>query len=386
MKWPLASDTWDDRELEAINKVIASGRFTMGPFVQKFEREFSEFFQCEDAVMVNSGSSANLLMLTLLKEKYKLSGDIIVPAVSWSTTFFPVHQNRFKLNFVDVDINTLNIDTSKIEKAITKDTCAIFAVNLLGNPCSFAHLIDIANKYDLVLIEDNCESLGAFSAETKKFTGTIGKLGSFSFFFSHHLQTMEGGMIVCHDREDAEYLRSLRAHGWIRDLPENNSLFPKTGNSFKDSFTFVTPGYCVRPLEMSGAVGSVQLSKWPDMRRKRIENAMYFKKEFSKVRGVRIQEEIGSSTWFGFSLILEGHLENKREIVVRKFEEFGIDCRPIVAGNFMKNPVVKYLNYIDNADYPAADYIHTNGLFLGNDVTDLRQNIDLVKGIIEGIK
>ena len=384
MTYSLASDTWGKEEIQAIQKVIQSGRYTMGPSVKQYEKEFSDYFGCVDAVMVNSGSSANLLAIALLSVKYGLKGDIIVPAVSWSTTFFPVHQYGFKLNFVDIDRDTLNIDVNKIEKAITPNTSAIFAVNLLGNSNDFNKLKQICDKHKLVLIEDNCESLGA--KFENKHTGTIGQLGTFSFFFSHHLQTMEGGMIAVQNKDDADFLRSLRAHGWIRDLPNENNIYNKTGDNFKDSFTFVTPGYCVRPLEMSGAIGSVQLKKWPDMREKRLKNAQYFKERFKDLKGVRIQKEIGESSWFGFSIVLEGHLEGKREQVIKILTENKVETRPIVAGNFMKNPVIEYINYIDNYDYENADYIHNNGFFIGNDITDLKNNLDNVYNLIKGIK
>ena len=335
--------------------------------------------------MVNSGSTANLLMLATLKLKYKLGGDIIVPAVSWSTTFFPLQQYGFRLNFVDIDKDTLNIDPGKIEKAITKDTCAIFAVNLLGNSCEYDKINEIAEKHNLMLLEDNCESLGAIS-DTDIYNGTVGHMGSFSFFFSHHLQTMEGGMIACQHKEDADFIRSLRAHGWCRDLPEDNKIYKKTGDNFKDSFTFVTPGYSVRPLEMSGAIGSVQLQKWPSMREQRVKNAEYFLNKFKDLPDVQTQREIGNSSWFGFSMIFNGNLSGKRDKIVEKFVENGIECRPIVAGNFMKNPVIDYLDYIDNKNYMVADYIHDNGLFIGNDVRDLKENIDIVYNIIKDMK
>jgi CDP-6-deoxy-D-xylo-4-hexulose-3-dehydrase len=383
MTYALANDSWGEEEIEAIQKVIKSGRYTMGPFVKQYEKEFSDYFGCSDAVMVNSGSSANLLAIALLSVKYGLVGDIIVPAVSWSTTFFPLHQYGFKLNFVDIDKDTLNIDVNKIEKAITPNTSAIFAVNLLGNPNDFNKLKQICDKHKLILIEDNCESLGA--KFENKHTGTIGKLGTFSFFFSHHLQTMEGGMIAVQNKDDADFLRSLRAHGWVRDLPNENTIYNKTGDNFKDSFTFVTPGYCVRPLEMSGAIGSAQLKKWPSMREKRLKNAQYFKERFKDLKGIRIQKEIGESSWFGFSIVLEGYLEGRRDQIIKILTENKVETRPIVAGNFMKNPVIKYINYIDNYDYENADYIHSNGFFIGNDITDLKNNIDNVYNLIKGI-
>ena len=345
MKYPLACDTWNHKELYAIQEVIKSGRYTMGPHVKKFEQEFAKYFRCTDAVMVNSGSTANLLMIALLKLKYKRGGNIIVPAVSWSTTFFPLQQYGFKLNFVDVDRETLNIDPIKVKEAINDDTCAIFAVNLLGNSCDYYSLYHIAREHNLILLEDNCESLGA-KTYNYEFCGTFGQLGSFSFFFSHHLQTMEGGMIACRDKDDADYLRSLRAHGWCRDLPDDNKIYKKTGDKFKDSFTFVTPGYSVRPLEMSGAIGSVQLKKEQEMRTGRIRNANYFQHKFVEMPGIQIQKEIGESSWFGFSILLVDEHEGKRDQLVKKLTENGVECRPIVAGNFMSNPVIDYLDYI----------------------------------------
>ena len=384
MKYPLACDTWDQKELDAIQEVIKSGRYTMGPHVKKFEQEFADYFRCKDAVMVNSGSTANLLMIALLKLKYKRGGNIIVPAVSWSTTFFPLQQYGFKLNFVDVDRETLNIDPIKVKEAINDDTCAIFAVNLLGNSCDYYSLYHIAREHNLILLEDNCESLGA-KTYNYEFCGTFGQLGSFSFFFSHHLQTMEGGMIACRDKDDADYLRSLRAHGWCRDLPDDNKIYKKTGDKFKDSFTFVTPGYSVRPLEMSGAIGSVQLKKEQEMRTGRIRNANYFQHKFVEMPGIQIQKEIGESSWFGFSILLVDEHEGKRDQLVKKLTENGVECRPIVAGNFMSNPVIDYLDYYNNS-CPNADYIHNNGLFIGNDIRDLKENIDEVYNIIKELE
>ena len=382
MKYPLAYDTWDNQEIEAIQEVIKKGRYTMGSQVKKFEKEFCDYFHCTHTVMVNSGSTANLLILGTLAEKYKLRGNIIVPTVSWSTTYFPLHQYGFVMNFVDIDKDTLNIDCSKIEDSINSETCAIFAVNLLGNSCDYVALKKIADKHSLMLIEDNCESLGSIT-NTDEYCGTVGEFGSFSFFFSHHLQTMEGGMIACKNKDDADFIRSMRAHGWCRDLEDDNSIYQKTGNAFHDSFTFITPGYSVRPLEMSGAIGSVQLKKWPTMRKGRLENADYFVEKFKDLP-VTIQKEIGCSSWFSFSIILEDKLANCRDIIITALIAKGVECRPIVAGNFMKNPVIDthQLKYIANGDYKNTEKIDKDGFFIGNNTKDLKENIDLVYNTI----
>ena len=383
--YPLAFSTWDDKEIEAIQSVIETDMYTMGKHVKQFEQEFAEKFGSPHAIMVNSGSSANLLMLSLLKWKYKLKGDIIVPVVGWATTYFPVTQNGFRLNFVDVDPNTWNIDVTKIRDAITPETCAIMPVNLLGNSCDYTEIKKICEEHDLKLIEDNCESMGAMY--NGKHTGTIGLAGSFSFFFSHHIQTMEGGMVLCQDKDDADYMRSLRAHGWVRDLPADSHLYKKTGNAFDDNFIFATPGYNVRPLEMSGAIGSEQLKKWPQIEATRINNAKHFVDLFRDKPFLRIQQIVGESSWFTFGIVLDGELKGRRAEIVKALDEAGIQNRPLASRNFLKQPVMRELDYIASGEMTAADDIHDNGFFVGNGSKDIRDELDqLYTTIVKFVK
>jgi hypothetical protein len=186
--------------------------------------------------------------------------EVIVPAVSWSTTYYPLYQYGLKIKFVDIDLETLNYDLSQLSQAISSKTKAIVAVNLLGNPNDFSQIKKIIGGRDITLIEDNCESLGA-EFEGKK-AGTFGLMGTFSTFFSHHISTMEGGLIVTNDEELYHILLSLRAHGWTRNLPKENHVCGTKGDDpFEESFRFVLPGYNVRPLEMSGALGIEQVKK-----------------------------------------------------------------------------------------------------------------------------
>ena len=384
MEYSLASDTWNQKEVSAIHRVIDSGRYTMGKEVRKYEEEFANFFGSKHAIMTNSGSSANLLMLATLylhpKFKKVDNPNVIVPTVSWSTTYFPVQQYGFQLKFVDVDVETFNIDTNSVANSIDENTVAVFAVNLLGNPCELQKLKDICEAKNIVLLEDNCESLGAL--EQNKQAGTFGTMGSFSFFFSHHLQTMEGGMVVTDDDDLVDYLRSIRAHGWVRDLQDNSSLYTKTGDNFEDSFRFVLPGYCVRPLEMSGAIGQEQLKKWPDMFERRRKNASIAKELFADLPYIKLQKEHDTSSWFGFGFVVTGDLGNKRAKVLQRLNENGVETRPIVAGNFLRNPVIKHINYIAG-DCTNADTLHDKGFFIGNDIRDLESNLIEVKKIIE---
>lgn len=372
---PLATSTWDKEEYSALQDVIESGRFTMGRKVSEFEKAFANHFGVKHAVMVNSGSSANLLAIAALcvtnKDKFRIGANIVVPAVSWATTYYPVSQYGMTLRFVDVDAKSLCIDVDSVINAIDENTAAVFAVNLLGQPAELPRLKEICDKYGVLLIEDNCESMGAIVSG--KSCGTWGILGTFSSFFSHHISTMEGGVVVTDDEALYDVLRSLRAHGWTRELDKTNHVKNKSGNSWDDLFSFVLPGYNLRPLEMEGALGLEQLKKLPQIVDSRMQNGIAFTREFSNIPGVRIQSGTGSSSWFGFSLVLEDHLSGLREELVSELESLGVETRPIVSGNFLRQPVMSYLPHDVVGELRVADQLHDDGLFFGNhhyDITD----------------
>jgi CDP-4-dehydro-6-deoxyglucose reductase, E1 len=381
-KYKLADDTWDELEIKAIEDVIATNRYTMGTKVKEFEVEFAKFVGSKYAVMSNSGSSANLLAIASLiySQRLKPGDEVIVPAVSWSTTYYPVSQYGLKLVFVDIDIETLNISLEKIEAAISKKTKAIFAVNLLGNPNDFEKLVNICKKHNLILIEDNCESLGA--VYSKKQAGTFGILGTFSSFYSHHISTMEGGITVTDDKNLYDLMLSLRAHGWTRNLDDKSTIYNKNQNEFYESFNFILPGYNLRPLEFEGAIGLVQIQKIPRIINQRRINATNFIKQISKFNEIMTQKEIGQSSWFGFSIVLKGSLEGKRDSLVKFLSKNGVEVRPIVAGNFVKNPVISYLNHRIADSLSNADYIHENGFFVGNHSVDNLEQIKLLENLL----
>jgi len=383
-RYELASSTWAESEIQAMQNVIQSGKFTMGERVREFEMQFAAHVGSKYAVMVNSGSSANLVLLNALKyhSKFKLApeDEIIVPAVSWSTTYYPVTQSGFVLKFVDIDRRTLNIDVSQIEAAITPKTKAIFAVNLLGNPVNWEILNQIAARHNLILLEDNCESLGGIFQG--KSLGTFGLGGTFSTFFSHHMSTMEGGLVCTDDEELMQIMKSLRAHGWTRDLPSQNHVFDKTGAAWDDHFRFVLPGFNLRPLEIEAAIGLEQLKKLNSFVSVRRANANLFSDLMSEFTNIDTQTELGESSWFGFSMVLTGKLSGKRESLVELLTESGIESRPIVAGNFTRNPVISHLPHTIHGDLSAADEIHENGLFLGNHHYDLSEEFGLLKQVL----
>jgi CDP-4-dehydro-6-deoxyglucose reductase, E1 len=371
VKFPLATNTWGDEEHAAMQRVIRSGMYTMGQNVLEFEHDFAKFIGSKHCVMVNSGSSANLLIIAALfytknpKIKLHRGDEIIVPAVSWSTTYYPLYQYGLKIKFVDIDLHTLNYDLEQLALAVTDKTRAIMAVNLLGNPNDFDCINAIIAGRRIVLVEDNCESLGA--TFNSKQAGTFGVLGSYSSFFSHHISTMEGGLIVTDDDELHHILLSLRAHGWTRNLPKINHVCSvKSDDPFEESFRFVLPGYNVRPLELEGAIGIEQLKRVPLIIEERRKNAALFQAAMGNHPDLIIQREIGSSSWFGFSLVIRRGSKLTRKALSSRLNELGFECRPIVAGNFAKNEVVKYFDSEIHGELVNANYVDQHGLFVGN--------------------
>lgn len=386
MHYELASSSWDNKELEAIQAVIKTDNYTMGDCVKQFEIDFAKFTQNKYCVMVNSGSSANLLAIAALfykKEKPLKRGDeVIVPAVSWATTYYPLYQYGLKLKFVDVDLETLNFNIEELRKAVTDKTRLIFAVNLLGNPNDFDEINNIIKGKNIYLLEDNCESLGGLYKN--KQLGSIGLMGTYSTFFSHHMATMEGGLIGTDDEELYHLLLSLRSHGWTRHLPKENKLCVKSDFSFDESFRFILPGYNVRPIEMMGAIGIEQLKKLPDFLKYRRKNAEYFQKLFKDDSRFIIQREIETSSWFGFSFIIKDK-NLKREDIIKKLTKANIDTRPIVAGNFARKEVVKWFDYEIFGGLKNADAIDKYGFFVGNHQFDIQDKLDYLYDIMHGL-
>ena len=378
--YPLATSTWDNKELQAIQSVIDSDNYTMGNSVKQFEKDFTKFINRKYCVMVGSGSAANLIATAALfytkNPLLKRGDEVIVPAVSWSTTYFPLQQYGLRLKFVDIDLFTLNYDLGALESAITEKTKMIMVVNVLGNPNNF-DVIDIFIKdKNIFILEDNCESMGA--EYNGRQTGTFGIMGTFSTFFSHHMATMEGGFVTTDDEELYHILLSLREHGWTRNLPEENCVSNKSNDWFEESFRFVLPGYNVRPVEMSGAIGIEQLKKLPSFIKQRRENAKLFVELFKDNPDFIIQKNIDNSSWFGFSLIIKPSSNLKRKDVINKLQENKIDCRPIITGNFTKNEVMRFFDYEIHQDLVNADYLDKHGFFVGNSQVNLKEELNLL--------
>jgi CDP-6-deoxy-D-xylo-4-hexulose-3-dehydrase len=302
----------------------------MGKRVLAYEEAFARYIGTKYAVACNSGSSANLLMVAAYTLKFG-KGTAIVPSVSWSTSYSPFQQYGWKLVFLDVDRETLNYRPVDLWRAVEKyEDPVVLAVNLLGNPNDFN-----AFPRKVHVLEDNCESLGAEYDGRK--TGSFGLMASHSTFFSHHICTMEGGVVTTNDKDLYQMLLSLRSHGWTRGLPNSNG-----------PFEFIYPGYNVRPTEIQAAIGLEQLKKLPRFIDARRDNAKSFP--------FKTQKETGKSSWFGFAV-------------------FGADCdrvkgfaetRPVVSGNFTRQEVIKHYDYEIMGSLENADYIHDHACFIGN--------------------
>ncbi|MDQ7091447.1 MAG: DegT/DnrJ/EryC1/StrS family aminotransferase [Methylococcales bacterium] len=379
MSYELAHSTFGEEEKKAMHDVIESDLFSMGKNVKAFEQQFAEFFGKKYAVMVNSGSSANLIAVAALfhrKENALKAGDeVIVPCVSWATTFYPLHQYGLKLKFVDIDLTTLNYDIDELKKAVTPETKMIVTVSVLGNPCYFDEIEALCQQHDLILFDDNCESMGA--KYNGRYTGTSGLVNTFSTFFSHHISTMEGGLVVTDDYEVYCLAKSLRNHGWTRDQDEGSPIYEKKDDDFFEAYRFILPGYNVRPNELQGALGLTQIKKLPGFIEQRRKNAAYFVEKFKEDDRFIIQREVGESSWFSFTMIMAKNADITRKQVFAALDQHEIKYRIITGGNFLEHDVIKYINHqVTKSD--NASYAHNNGFFIGNAPVDLTHHIDLL--------
>ncbi|MBT3514601.1 MAG: DegT/DnrJ/EryC1/StrS family aminotransferase [Nitrospina sp.] len=385
MFYPLSSNTWGEEEVAVFQEVLKKGRFTMGESVKKFESAFADKIGIKNALMVSSGSMANLVGLAALFYKknnpLKRGDEVIVPSISWATTYYPLQQYGLKLKFLDVEIDTLNIDVSRLEEALTSKTRMVVAVSILGNPCALNILRKFCDRNGLYLFEDNCESMGATLDD--KPCGTFGDIATFSTFFSHHISTMEGGIIVTKDEEIYHLAKSLRAHGWTRDIPSGTSIYEKGDDDFYEAYRFILPGYNARPLELSGALGIEQLKKLDSLLDIRRQNARLFVDLFADDERFIIQKENGSSSWFSFTIVLNPKISIKRSKVIHALRDAKIEFRIITGGCFLRHDVIRYFDYETVGNIVNANIIHDRGFFVGNHPMNLEPQIKKLKDVLD---
>jgi len=377
----LMEDSFGEDEFKAVMDCLRSGQYTQGKLVEEFEQKFAQWNNSKYAVMVNSGSSANLLMAFMLKHKFGLQdGDeVIVPCVTWPTTMYPLIQYNLVPVLCEVD-KGFNLDPDSLNRMISPKTKAVFLVHLLGQPAKIEEIKRICEKNNLLLIEDCCESLGAVYKGKK--VGNFGKMGSFSFYFGHHMTTIEGGMIVTDDEEVYDLLKSARSHGWVRGSHRQH-LYPQYENK---NFLFDMLGYNLRSTNLNAAIGLVQLAKLDESTGIRIENHKHFLEKIKSL-GLRYQQvNLAETTSFCFAILFNSKAE--RDYILRTISTKEIESRPMVAGNLLKQPVFQSFDTQKmRADRtPLADEIHDCGIYLPNNQFMTKEKIDYMMDSIQQLR
>lgn len=386
---------WNQEELHAIIDNVLTGEWIVsGDSVLKFQEEFSKKFNVQYSHMVNSGSSANLVMITALKKRFRWQSadEIIVSPVGFPTTISPIIQNGLKPVFVDIEFNTLNFDVSKIEDVITKRTKAIFVSPVLGNPPNLDELKSICDKHKLLLIGDNCDSLG--SKYNGKYIHDYYYSWSCSFYPAHHISTAEGGMICTNDTNLISLCRSIS--WWGRDcycVGANNTLpCGSCGKRFDywledydgiidHKYIYSNVGYNLKPLDLQGSIGLVQLTKFDEISKKRkyhkqvIENALTNHIGLKKVGVIDGAEPC----WFGIPIICKE--QGQKELLVDHFESNRIQTRNYFGGNILFHPAFKHLD--DFMKFPNANKTLDLVFFIGCAPMYTKQVLDYIEYVIK---
>ncbi|CCQ73095.1 DegT/DnrJ/EryC1/StrS aminotransferase family protein [Magnetospira sp. QH-2] len=362
----LHEPTFGAEEVGAVARCMASTQVTMGPRVRAFEQACGAAFGSNQAVSVNSGSSANLLALAALCNGETEGGlrpgdEVIVSALSWSTTVWPLVQHGLVPVIVDIDLHSLNIDPEAVEQAIGPKTRAVMPVHVYGNPCDMATLLRICDAHDLILIEDCCEAMGA--RYDGRPVGQFGRVGTYSFYFSHHITTMEGGLCISSDQDLGERMRILRAHGWLRDV-EDPSRYAADFPDVDPRFLFVNAGYNLRLTEPQGAMGLIQLGKLEGFVTARRQVASWLRTALAPLEDrLRFQRETigGIHSWFGFPIILRDGAGPTVDDVRAYLQSRGVESRPMLCGNIARQPGMKLFPHRVSGPLDHADRVMARG-------------------------
>jgi len=374
MFWRLQENVINETDIKILIDFIQhTKRFTQFEKVREFEKEFSRWLGTEYCVYVNSGSSANLLLIAALKElhQWKLNDEIIVPAVTWVTNVSPVMQCGLNPVFVDINLEDLSFDYTKLEAAITPKTKAIFVTHLIGLPADINRIKDIIGNRDILILEDCCESHGAMVGNIK--IGNFGIGSTFSFYWGHHITTVEGGAVCTNDEDLYKLLVLKRSHGLARELPVcYHKEIRATHPDINFDFLFLTDGYNVRNTEFNAVLGLNQLKKIDKFIQIRNDN----NKRFLEICEP-YEEDLILFRNQGISSFVLPFLfrhEDRMEDFLNIFAVNGIESRPIVSGNLLRQPFLK--QYYNSIDFPNADLLHSNGCYIGNNqfVDNMRLN------------
>lgn len=375
----LVKDTINDSDIEKLIVWLKEGhRLTKGPETLKFEEKWSKYLGVKYSVFLNSGSSANLAMVYSLIESKRLKNNkIIVPSVSWVTTVSPTIQLGLTPILCDCDKDDLGLDIEHLELLFKEhNPSAVILVHVLGVPNKMDEIMSLCDKYNVILLEDSCESIG--SKYNKQLTGTFGLMSSFSFYFGHHMSTIEGGMVSTNDFEMYQMLLSIRSHGWNRDLTEDNKKMLNEKydlNEFRALYTFFHPGFNLRSTDLQAFIGNIQLDKIDDIVKKRINNFNlyndFLNDDFWKVKPS--DNTVVSN--FAYPIIIK----NVVELSGILFEN-GVENRPLICGSINEQPF--WYEKYGKTYLPNSKVVHYNGMYLPNnpDMTlkEIRKITDIV--------
>ena len=367
---PLMHQNFTYSDTRAVTKLFKEKNLilTQSKNVKKFEKKWSQWLGVKYSVFVNSGSSANLLTISLLKILYKKRKEIILPTLTWVSDINSVIQNGFKPVFVDINPNNLCMDENELLKKINKNTLAVFLTHVQGFNGLSQNLINILKKKKIHLIEDVCESHGA-TFNNKKL-GSFGKISNFSFYYAHHMSTIEGGMVCTNDKKIYELAKMLRSHGMVRE--SNNASFERKminkNPKLSPKFIFLYPAYNFRNTEVGAVIGLNQLKSLNKNNKKRKDNFKLFLKLLDKKK-FKTDFEIKGSCNYAFPLILRKADFKFRNILENKMKKYGIEYRRGNAGggNQLRQPYLKpYVKNVNFTNFKEVDHIHFFGYYIGN--------------------
>lgn len=390
MKVPFGTITIDQRVKDLVNEALDSGRVSSGKFVRLFEERFAKLVNAQEAVAVSSGTDADMIALAVLYDRGAHRGDeVIVPALSFVATGNAVLHAGFKPVFVDIELDTLNIDPAKIEAAISPRTRAIMPVHLMGKPAKMDVIMPIARKHGLLVVEDAAEAHGAVYQGKK--VGAWGDIAAYSVYIAHIITTIEGGVVTTNDAKIAEILRSLRCHGRACKCPvcvvnTANSYCPKRFAQGKDNrFIFERVGYSSKMNELEAAVGIASLEMYDRIIEKRHQNLVTMierLKEFDKYLTTIREEKDERIGPHAFPIIIKAKAPFTRDAFVDYLDKHGIDTRDLFTSMPTQCPGFAFLGHA-LGDFPHAELIGTNGLHIGVHQDIHQEHIDYIMNTIK---
>jgi CDP-6-deoxy-D-xylo-4-hexulose-3-dehydrase len=382
-EYKLVEDTIDQSDInELIEWLKTNPKLTKGNLTIEFEKKWSEYLGVKHSVFLNSGSSANLAMFYALLLSGKLRNKkVIVPAVSWVTTVTPTIQFGMEPIMCDCDEDNLGLDINHLKDLIKEhNPSSIILVHVLGVPNHLDEIIKLCEENDIILLEDTCESIGSKYNDSK--LGTYGSMSSFSFYFGHHMSTIEGGMVSTNDEDLYNILLSIRSHGWDRDLSEEKQKELRSNhsvNDFRSLYTFYYPGFNLRATDLQAFIGLSQLKKIDRIVESREKNFNYYNKYISNSSWKIVPPKNSYVSNFSFPIITE-----KIDELVIELKNNKIECRPLICGSMGEQPF--WVDRFGVTKLPNASKVHKYGLYLPNNPNISEEDIMFISSIVNKYK